>query len=351
VLSVYVNTRPVGTAMTTYRPFLKKRLAEEIKAFKPRSPEHESLTVDAARIQHYLDYDLKEFTRATAVFACYGDGDLFDAVQIPTEFPESVVTVGPLAMLYPLLRVADCYRRAAVLLSDANSARLFTIALGAIEIRREVRNPATPRDEGGRHAEEHGQKHVRLAVHALEELVSESQASWIVLGADQRVGPEVEAALSAAGRERLLGRFPWDLRMPEAELASAVDQAVETREQEIRRARAEELVQTAPHEGAILGVAPVIAALLAARVETLVLSEAFPADAPGWACRACRAFGEGAAQAACPACGRAEVEPVSLREELGSQALAQGAAVHFVESRAVPAFDARGGVGAFARYP
>ena len=37
VLSVYVNTRPVGAQMTTYRPFLKRRMAEELKALKARS--------------------------------------------------------------------------------------------------------------------------------------------------------------------------------------------------------------------------------------------------------------------------------------------------------------------------
>jgi peptide subunit release factor 1 (eRF1) len=360
VLSVYVNTRPVGTAMTTYRQFLKKRLSEEIKAFKARSPEHESLTVDAARVQHYLDYDVKESTRGTAVFACYGDGDLFDAVQVPVEFPDQLVTVGPLATLYPLLRVSDCYRRAAVLLSDTHSARLFTIALGTIEIRREVKNPPMPRVKGAgeldsahqqRHAEEHWKQHVRQAVHALEELANESQAAWILLGADQNIGPELEAALSPATREFLLGRFGWDIRIPEAELAESVQVAVEAREKEMRRLRAEELVRSAPHDGAILGVEQTVEALLAARVASLVLSEALPPEAPGWACRACRAFGAGPAAAACPVCGRAEAQSVSLREELGSQGLAQGAEVHFVESRAVPAFDAQGGVGAFARYP
>jgi peptide chain release factor subunit 1 len=358
VLSVYVNTRPVGTAMTTYRPFLKKRLNEEMKAFKARSPEHESLSVDAARVQHYLDYDLKEFTRATAVFACYGDGDLFDAVQIPIDFPEALVTVGPLPTLYPLLRVADCYRRAAVVVSDTHSARLFTIALGTIEIRREVRNPLVPKSKSAgeldpsnhqRHADDHRKKHLRQVVRALEELANESQATWILLGGDGTIGAELEGELSPTAREHLLGHFHWDIRIPEAELAAAVDGAVEAREQELRRARAEELV----HGGkdTILGVEPTIEALRAARVGRLVLSECLPATAEGWACRACRTFGSGPPPEACAACGRAEVQRVSLREELGAQALAQGADVHFVEARAVPAFDAQGGVGAFARYP
>lgn len=358
ILSVYVNTRPVGTAMTTYRPFLKKRLTEEIKAFKPRSPEHESLTVDAARVQHYLDYDLKENTRATAIFACYGDDDLFDAVQIPIEFSRQLVTVGPLATIYPLLRVADCYRRGAVLLCDSHSARLFTIALGTIEIRREVKNPPVHPDGGDQdparrqsHEAEHVRQHVRQAAHALEELVTETQAAWILLGGDANLAAEVESALSPAAHDLLFGRFPWDMKIPESELAEAVHQTVEEREQEIRRGRAEELLRNAPHEGAILGIEPTVEALLAARVGTLVLSEAFAHEVQGWACRACRTFGAGPAAARCPVCDRPEVQALALREELGSQGLAQGAEVHFVEEGAVPGFDAQGGVGAFARYP
>ena len=352
VLSVYVNTRPVGSAMTTYRPFLKKRLTEELKAFKPRSPEHESLAVDAARVQHYLDYDILEFTRATAVFACYGDNDLFDAVQLPIEFPESLATVGPLATLYPLLRAADCYRRAAVIVCDAQSARLFSIALGSIEVRREIRATQAPKgEETGRHAEDAVKKHARVAAHALEELANEVHASWILIGGDPFVASEIHGAIGAPAQERVLGRAAWDIRISEADLSAAVAQSVDEREKAIRKERAEELVKSAPHEGAILGVGPVVQALAQARVQTLLLSEAFPADTPGWACRACRAFEFGPFVPTCPVCGKAEVQAVALREEIGSQAVAQGADVHFVESRAVPGFDAAGGVGAFTRYP
>jgi len=354
VLSVYVNTRPVGSAMTTYRPFLKKRLTEELKAFKPRSPEHESLSVDAARVQHYLDYDIKEFTRATVVFACYGDNDLFDAVQIPVDFPDQLVTVGPLATLYPLVRAADCYRRAAVIVCDAHSARLFSIALGSIEVRREIKAAAAPRPDGDgtqRHADDVARRHVRLAAHALEELANEVHASWILVGADPAIAAEIETALTPAAHDRLLGRSAWDIRITENDLSAAVADLVDAREKAIRRERAEELVRTAPHEGALLGVAPIVEALNGARVATLLLSESFPVDAPGWSCRACRSFGAGPAVQVCPVCGKAEVQVTALRETLASQAIAQGADVHFVDSRAVPEFDAKGGVGAFTRYP
>jgi rubrerythrin len=361
VVSVYVNTRPVGTSMTTYRPYLKKRLTEELKAFKQRSPEHESLLVDTARVQHYLDYDLQESTRAAAVFACYGDGDLFDAVQIPIDFAEQRVSVGPLAALYPLMRVADRNHRAAVLVSDTHYARLFTVTLGAVEIRREIRNPALHKaKEAGegdashaqRHVDEAWRRHARQAAQALEDLAQESGATWLLIGGEIAILPEIEDALTPAARERLLGPFGWDTRIPEGELAKAVGEAVDERESAHRIARASELTAAAPHDGAVIGVDAVTQALAAGRVSELFLSDAFPANAEAWACRSCRSFGIGRIPGpACPVCGRTELQAVPLREEFGAQALSQGADVRFVTAASVPEFDAQGGVGAFTRYP
>ena len=347
--------------MTTYRPFLKKRLAEELKAFKQRSPEHESLLVDTSRVQHYLDYDLQESTRATAVFACYGDGDLFDAVQVPIEFTEQRVSVGPLAALYPLLRVADRNHRAAVLISDTHYARLFTVSLGAVEIRREIRNPSLHKSKNAgeadsshtqRHVDEAWRRHARQAVQALEDLAHESAATWLLFGGEEIILPELDAALTIAGRERLLGHFGWDIRIPEGDLAKVVTEAVEQRESAHRIARAGELAALAPHDGAVIGIDAVTEALRAGRVSELFLSDAFPANAEAWACRSCRSFGAGRpAAAACPVCGRAELQAVPLREEFGAQTLSQGADVRFVAALSVPGFDSRGGVGAFTRYP
>jgi rubrerythrin len=359
VLSVYVNTRPVGPQMATFRPFLKKRMGEELRLLKARSPEHESLQVDFARVQHYLDYDLREETRGTALFACYADGDLFDAVQVPVEFSEPVVTVGPLPTLDPLLHVDDRYRRAAVLVADTNAARLFVVALGAVEVRREVRNAVLHKSKNAgeadpsrmaHHVEEAWLKHARQCIQSLEELVIERSCSWILIGGDQVIVPALLAELSNAGRERLLGHLHWDIRVAEVELAAEVTARVEERERNDRIRRAQQLLEATGEGRAVLGVTPVIGALREARSSDLLLSEAFPAGARAWACRACRTFGAGEAPGACPACGRAAVQEVALREEIGAQALAQGSSVGFVPAGAVPEFEERGGVGALVRY-
>jgi hypothetical protein len=346
VLSVYVNTRPVGTQMTTYRPFLKKRMAEELRALKARSPEHESLSVDFARAQHYLDYDLREETQSVALFASYAGEDLFDVVQLPVEFAEPQVVVGALPVLFPLLQVADHYRRAAVAVADEQATRLFVMALGAVEIRREVRPPASARiavpasDPAGTALQ---------SAQALEEMAREAGASWIVVGGEPMAAAELRRSLAPALKPIVLEANDWEPRLPEPELAADVARRVEAREREQRIERARALVAAIPGPGAVLGVDSTLEALRGDRVEELLLSETFPALVPAWTCHSCRAFGAGSPPRACPTCAREAVDPIALREELGAQAQARGAAVRFVEAGSVPAFDDGGGVGAFLR--
>ncbi|MEO6461844.1 MAG: hypothetical protein ABIP29_02100 [Candidatus Eisenbacteria bacterium] len=345
VLSVYLNTRPVGPQMTTYRPFLKKRLAEELKALKARSPEHESLAVDFARAQHYLDYDLRDETQGVAIFASYAGEDLFDAIQLPVELPDPQVVVGAMPVLFPLLSMADRYRRAAVAVADGGSTRLFVLALGAIEIRREVRDAAA-RDQDGPATVEALAEH---SARALEELARDQGASWILVGGEPGAAAALRRALSPEASGLLIEAGEWDPRLLEGELAEDVTRRIDERERETRLERTRELVASATAGAAVLGVDATLEALRQDRVRELLLSATFPALVPAWTCRACRAFGAGTPPGACPVCGRETAEFVALREELGARAQARGAPVTFVPAGAVASFDDGGGVGAFLR--
>jgi rubrerythrin len=343
---VYVNTRPVGSAMTTYRPYLKKRMAEELAKLAPRSPEHESLSVDFARVRHYLDYDLREDTRAAAVFASYAGGDVFDAVQLPVELPEPLVAAGASPVLFPLLRVAARDWRAAVAVTDGQATRLFVLALGAIETRRELRapalaRPAAPGSDAGGHAAD--------AARALEELARAAGAGWIVLGGESEATGELRRALAPGLAGRILEHADWDPREPEAAIAEDVARRVERRDVEARDEAARALVAAAPRGEAVLGADATVVALSGDRARSLLLVDDFPSPLPAWTCRSCHAFGAGSPPSSCPACDREAVVAVDLREEIAAQAQARGTPVRLVARGAVPAFDAAGGAGAFLR--
>ena len=309
VLSVYVNTRPVGPLMLTYRPLLKKRMAEELAAFPHRSPERESLAVDFARVQHYLDYDLRPETRAAAVFSSYAGDDTFDAVQLPLEFPENLITVAPRPILGPLLAVGDRELHTIALVADERAARLFVIFLGAVLTRREVRAPESSEfDERTR-----ATRFATSAAHALADLASESGATHACLGGDPAVVAAIGATLPALWRGSVLECAAWDARIGEDALAADVAARVEQHRAAERATAAGRLVAAAGGGGAVLGVDAVRAALRQDGMSRLLLASGFADEA--------------------------------AREELAALALARGATVQFVPSGAVPAFDAAG-VGA-----
>jgi hypothetical protein len=309
VLSVYVNTRPVGPQMLTYRPLLKKRMAEELAAFPQRSPERESLAVDFARVQHYLDYDLRPETRAAAVFSSYAGDDTFDAVQLPLEFPESLITVAPRPVLGPLLAVSDRELRTIALVADERAARLFVISLGAVLIRREVRAPESGEfDERTR-----ATRFAATTAHALADLASESGATHACLGGDPGVIAPIEAALPALWRGSFLECASWDTRIGEDALAADVAARVDRYLATERAAAATRLVAAAGGGQAVLGVDAVRAALRQDGMSHLLFASDFADEA--------------------------------AREDLATLALAGGASVQFVPTGVVPAFDAAG-VGA-----
>jgi len=304
VLSVYVNTRPVGPQMLTYRPLLKMRMAEELAAFPLRSPDRESLAVDFARVQHYLDYDLGPDTQAAAVFSSYAGDDMFDAVQLPIEFPGPLVTVSDVPTLFPLLIVADRARRAVALVAGPSMVRLFVSELGGIEIRREVRAAATGAD---------APRFARDAAQALADLGTQAGAFHALIGGDSSAVGAIRAALPAPWGTRLLDTPPWDLQITENALGADVFARVEAREQENRIEGARALVAAAAQGRAVLGADATRTALREERIDQLLFGRDFP-DA-------------------------------SVREELSALAMARGTAVHVVPPGAVPAFDAAG-VGA-----
>ena len=338
VLSVYVNLlTPAGEA-ASYRPQLRKELAEALAALPERSPERESLLIDTTRVQHYLDYELTETVSAVALFANFAEADLFEAFPLPVRLAADAVRVGPLPWLDPLLGVFDHSQRAAALVVETDVARLYVLALGRIEIRREVRGPRPVL--------------ARLAVTALEDLARETGAAWLFASADTELSAEVEAALTPLATSRLLAPVvAWDPRPSEADVVSRVEALVATHEAKALVTLAERLAEPMHGGRTVRGLEDALAALRRGTVSELVLSAAFPDLAPGWSCLSCRAFGEGAPPITCPECGRASTHAVLLREELGHRALALGARVRLIARDASPAFDAAGGIGAVLRTP
>lgn len=81
------------------------------------------------RIEKYLRQELNPSAGGLALFACAAAG-LFEALQLHTPFEEHRLYVYNQPHLFHLTRVDDENPRYAVLVTDANSARIFVFGLG-----------------------------------------------------------------------------------------------------------------------------------------------------------------------------------------------------------------------------
>ena len=126
------------------------------------------------------------------MFAC-ASADVFETLELDVPLHATEVYAAPRPHLYPLARVLDRYQRYAVAVTDTNLARIFVVALGAIEPRGEVSSPKLRRvDAGGwsqarfqRHVDEHRAEHLREVVEALERIVREERIDHVALAGNE----------------------------------------------------------------------------------------------------------------------------------------------------------------------
>ncbi|HXG67396.1 MAG TPA: hypothetical protein VNO70_19990, partial [Blastocatellia bacterium] len=130
VISLYLNTQPDQHGRANFEPFVRKEFAARAKTYPAGSPELASFERDTERINQYLAEKLRPSANGLAIFACAGEGEFFEAVQLDAPVQEHRLFVNNQPHLYPLAHIYDQYRRYAALIADTNSARLFVFGFG-----------------------------------------------------------------------------------------------------------------------------------------------------------------------------------------------------------------------------
>jgi hypothetical protein len=136
-LSVYVDARVDDTGRNHWSAEVRKELGERAKSYRERTPAREAFEADAARVLAWLASEARPSANGIVVFACESAA-VFEAVQLDVPLAETEIVVGVEPHLYPLARLADQYRRWAVVVTDRQLARIFVMALGRIEARGEI---------------------------------------------------------------------------------------------------------------------------------------------------------------------------------------------------------------------
>ena len=312
-----------------------------------------SVWADLKRIEEHVKAGIdRSRVRGLAVFSCTAH-DFWEVVELAVPVRDRLV-INHTPYVRELEAVVAQHERFAVLLADRQRARLFLFHQGEL-LEKQEQLDLLPRhdDDGGQlgkdqvagHTAAAAQRHLRRAASAAFGLHQEQGFDHLVLAGPEEITAELERELHAYLRERIAGRIHLDVHAGDDEIRQAVEQ-VDAAVERAREAALVDRLRQAVHSGSggAAGADAVLAALVARRVDTLLVSEGF--EVPGWRCQSCAWVGTRGRQ--CPLCGTAMDHVGDVVEDAVEEALAQACRVAICRENAD--LDVMGRIGALLRY-
>ena len=312
-----------------------------------------SVEADLKRISDFVRGGIdRSSTRGLAMFSCSADG-FWQVVELAVAVP-NVIVVNATPHIRVLESVVDQNQRFAVLLVDRQRARIFLFEQGQL-VEKQEHFDRLPRheDDGGQmdrdhvagHAQAAAAHHLRRAAQAAFAVYQEQAFDHLVLGTPDAIVREMEKELHPWLRERIAARLTIPVAARDDEIAQAALE-VEVGVELAREAALVERLRQAvgAGTGAAVGLADVLAALVAHRAETLLVSEGY--EAPGWRCAACRYIGVRGRR--CPVCSADMDQVDDVVEEAVEDALNQHCRLTICRGNAD--LDVLGRIGAILRF-
>ena len=312
-----------------------------------------SVEADLRRISDFVRGGIdRSTTRGLAMFSCSAEG-FWQVVPLAVAVP-NVIVVNDTPHIRVLESVVEQHLRFAVLLVDRQRARILLFEQGQL-VDKQEHFDQLPRhnDDGGQmrrddvasHADAAAAHHLRRAAQAAFAAFQEQAFNHLILCTPDAMGREMEKELHPWLRERIAARLSVPVAARDDEIAQA---ALEV-EAGVERAREAALVERLRQAvgggtGAAVGLSDVLAALVARRVETLLVSEGY--EAPGWRCRSCGYVG--VRGRGCPLCAAEMHQVDDVVEEAVEEALNQSCRLAIC--RANPDLDVLGRIGAILRF-
>jgi peptide chain release factor subunit 1 len=354
VLSLYLNTAPDEHGKAQHGPFLRKAFAERIRALTGNA--RKSFERDVERIDRYLANQALPSTNGLAIFACSGQNDFFEAIQLDVPLGDHWLYVGSVPHLYPLARLNDQNPRYAALLVDTNSARIFVFGLGTTETREKVTNVKTRRTMMGgwsqaryqRHIENFHLLHMKEVADVLDRVVRDEKINHIVVACDEVARPTLMEQLPKHLAEKIIDVMKLDIRTPEQKVLAETMEAWRQKDAEADADHVRRMLDGWRSGGlGVVGPEETLAALVLGQVEELLITATperlrlakVPAEiaAPGTV----------DVDTSRPS-GDVDVKRHKLADELVTKAQQTSARIRFVEDPQL--LDEVGGVGAILRF-
>lgn len=311
-----------------------------------------SVQADLDRIEEHVRAGVdRSRVRGLAFFSCSAH-DLWRVVELAVPVRDRLV-VNHSPYVRELETVVARHERFAVLLADRQVARLYLFHQGELLDRQEHidRLPRHDDDHGqlgkdqvADHTAAAAQRHIRSAAQAAFDLWQEQRFDHLLIAGPEETAAELERALHPYLAERLAARLTLAVHASDAEIARAAQEVEDRVERDRDVAAVERLRAGTVTERAAAGLEAVLEALVARRVETLLVSEGY--EAPGWRCPGCAWIGTVGRR--CPLCASDMDQVGDVVEEAVEDALAQACKVRVCRDNAD--LDVLGRIGALLRF-
>jgi peptide subunit release factor 1 (eRF1) len=355
VVSVYLNTQADqhGRAPDA-APYLHREFKALARTWAPNSPERHSFDRDVERIVLYVTDKIDHAANGVAIFACWGAGEFFEAIQLTTPVSDNRVYVYNQPHLYHLAQLDEAYPRYAAVLTDTNTARIFVFGLGHVIDAEEVKGKKVHRVKVGgwsqaryqRRVGNAHQEHAKEVVERLAQIVRDDKVSHIILAGDAVVIPLLEEQLPQE-MIPMVEVMKLDIHASEQDVLTATLARLQEQEATTAAEKVDRLMQQYRARGlAVAGPQETLEALANGQVEELLISGALEESHPQpEEVRAILAPEIPDAEG-----GTKSEEPrqASVPDLLVTKAKQTGATVTFIEDAAL--LESIGGVGAFLRW-
>jgi hypothetical protein len=279
VLSLYLDLDPSALGTTRDRSSAITALLDEAhKRVEKADVDHDgklSLRADVERAADFFAEFTRNGARGAAVFSASKAG-LFESFALPRPVASRVV-VGEAPCVGPLVEGADS-RDWLIVCVDARHARILHGNTEHVEEFERVDDHVAGQHERQstsdhqRWVEHHIDQHLERAAKEADELVRGSGFEHVLVGGPPELAPRFESLLGAPARDRLAGRFAFEVTGTSTDaVREAAQPCFDEHERTHERALLDRLVnRLGMGERAVAGSVDVVAMLAQQRVEALL---------------------------------------------------------------------------------
>lgn len=295
---------------------------------------------------------------AKVVFACASQ-NFWREYDVPARLSGRSLTVSNHFLLRPLTAISTVLPRTCVALIGRTTARLFDLWMGEIkEIEKFVSDlPRRSRSDGffgynaghvERHFDQEALHHFKKFADHLQRRLEKQGFDRLILGCRDETWPEIEPQLHPYAKQRLIGRFSFDIATATVEqVRKQADRILAEYRDRRYRECFQKVVDEAKANGlGALGIKRVMRSLETGEVQTLLMGQDFAA--PATVCPRCGHVEPLKTATVCPVCAAEAHTVPDLSDLLLISALRKG--IEIIHVPPDPEFKNVGNVAALLRF-